>query len=270
MSLSLTADYHLHSSVSPDCQFPMEQMCRAAIQRGLTQLAFTEHFEFYTPGFQGYPFDRPYLEEYFRQLHRCREQFQGQLTLLSAIEIGQPTCNPSQSRRMLQGFSFDYRIGSVHKICDRDLGLYDYHTTDLNWLKAQNLALLLELAQDGGFDCLGHLDLVKRYGARQGVSVRMDEERELFSQIFSHLIRQGKGIELNTSGLRQEAKEAMPSLALLRLYRQQGGEIVTVGSDAHRPQDVGADFALARELLLQAGFCYVAHYRQGQPEFVRL
>lgn len=263
-------DYHVHSSISPDSKCPMEDSCRAAVENGLTELVFTEHLEFYSPGHTGYPFDAAYLDRYFETLEACRRQFAGALSLPSGIEIGQPTVNPEHVHQLLDGRSFDYRIGSVHKIQDKDLAFWDLPHADTHALCLEALQLTLDLAQSDWYDCLGHIDLIKRYGARQGIAISLEPYEDELAQICRTVIQKGKGIELNTSGLRQEAKETLPSLAILRLYRSLGGEIITMGSDSHRAADLAAGFETGRQLLLEAGFTHLCRFSQGKPQFLPL
>lgn len=93
----------------------------------------------------------------------------------------------------------------------------------------------------------------------------MDEYLDELTPVLKNVIQKGKGIEINTSGLRQEVGRAMPSLSILKLYRQLGGEIITVGSDAHTVKDVAAGFSEAAELLETAGFSAYATFQNGVP-----
>ncbi len=264
---NIIADYHVHSTISPDAKGPMEDTCRAAVEAGLAEVVFTDHFECRAPGKGGYLFDFPYLEGYFKELHRCQALFDGRIAVKSGIEMGQPGVDPETERAVMEAFSFDYIIGSVHKLDNIDLGNMTYTAENIDSICRENLRYLLELAEHGVFDCMGHVDLIKRYGAKQGFSIDLMNYREELEAIFRALIAGGKGIEINTSGLRQEAREALPSLAILKLYRSLGGEILTVGSDAHIGRDVAAGFDTAREMALEAGFTRLALYRHNTPSF---
>ena len=112
---------------------------------------------------------------------------------------------------------------------------------------------------------LGHIDLIKRHLVRCGFPVEYERYESYIDQILKNVISRGKGIEVNTSGIRQGAGEPMPGLRTLKRYKELGGEIVTVGSDSHRPADVAADFEEAAKLLIQAGFDHVTAYERRRP-----
>ncbi|MDD2955890.1 MAG: histidinol-phosphatase HisJ family protein [Oscillospiraceae bacterium] len=261
------ADYHTHSTISPDAKSPMEDMCRAAVEKGLSEIVFTDHFECRAPGKAGYLFDLPYLERYFQELSRCQELFDGQLVLKRGIEMGQPNMNQEMEKAVMGAFSFDYVIGSIHKLDNVDLGNMTYTAENIGDICRENLRYLLDMAKNSVFDCMGHVDLIKRYAAKQGFSVDLMDYREELEEILRVLISRGKGMEINTSGLRQEAREALPSLSILKLYRSLGGEILTLGSDAHTTADVAAGLEDAREMALEAGFRHLALYTGHQPSF---
>lgn len=269
----IIADYHMHTTISPDGRHTIEEMCEAAVENGLKEIALTDHFEIYTPDFRGSAysplgqFTISYLEEYFRQFEQALEKFEGKLSLRSAVELGQPQINPAFSQEVLSRFSFDYVVGSMHKVDNIDFSERDYTIGHNKLLCEKNLEWLYEMADKGDFDCLGHADLIKRYAARQGHWVSLMDYPAELSEILKRLIERGKGMEINTSGFRQGMGEPIPCLAFLKLYRKLGGEILTVGSDAHCRQDIAADFEQARLIALEAGFRRIALYRNRRCSF---
>lgn len=253
-------DYHVHSSVSPDGRGTMEEMCRGAIDSGIDELVFTDHFEFYAFGVTRPLFNKSYIEKYFAELERCREMFQGQITIKSGMEFGQLHLEPERADRVIKSWPFDYLIGSIHKIDNVDLSQMAFTSGTAREIGDAYYKHLLELARTGDFDCLGHLDLYKRHCSRAGLPDSYERYEEVIGEILNQLIRRGKGIEINTSGLRQGAGETMPGFRCLRLYKKLGGRIITIGSDAHRPEDVGADIREAQRLMKKAGFTRCARY----------
>lgn len=272
MIKGIIADYHLHTTCSPDGFSDAEEMCQAAVEKGLKEIALTDHFEVYTPGFQPdgkfyTMFDENTLQSTKQAYERCKAKFQDRLIIRRGIEIGQPHVNPEFVKKVFRGHTFDYIIGSAHKMNNVDLSMEDYASTDLNRLALRNLENIYRLVDKEDFDCLGHLDLIKRYAAKHEKTVLLRNYPDEVGDIFKRLIERGKGIEINTSSLRQEAAEAMPSLSILKLYRDLGGEIVTVGSDAHRSLDVAAGFDTVYEMLCQAGFTRLALYENRNCHF---
>ena len=234
----LHEDYHVHCLSSP----------------------VTDHYEMFHNEEKWPPYRREYLERCFRTMEECRERFEGQVFVGFGAELGQWQLQPEAAKRVVRDYPFDYVIGSLHKMDDVDLKYFRYREIDAGGLLRRYLEDLLAVARLGDFDCLGHLDLIKRYAAEQGVSIRAEEE--LVREILRTLIRRGKGLEINTSGLRQAVKETFPSRTILGWYLEEGGTILTVGSDAHRRQDVGAGFKEAKALALALGFTYISCFRE--------
>lgn len=270
MSKRFRADYHLHSSHSPDSQTGMEEMCLSAIRKGFDEIAITDHFECYTPSHPKGFYTLAYLQKALAEVERCQAQFKGQLTIRKGIEMGQPGVNPDWSAEIMNQFSFDYVIGSVHKLRDLDLGLVAYKEAHLEEICLRNLTALYDLAETGDFDCLGHIDLIRRYAARQGIPVDLSDYSEQLEAVLKKLVQRGKGLEINTSGLRQETASLLPGPSVLKLFKELGGEIITIGSDAHGASDVGADWGEAADAALQAGFKYAATFQDRKPSFYKL
>ncbi|MDD3252606.1 MAG: histidinol-phosphatase HisJ family protein [Lachnospiraceae bacterium] len=259
----LTADYHVHS-ISPDAKVPMEDMCRAAVERGLTELAVTDHYEFYAHGVHREFFHEEYLKRCWDSLERCRQQFRGRLTIRRGMEFGQLHLCREEAFSIIQKYPFDYLIGSVHKIENVDLSRMEYTERTVPQIVESYYRNLIELSAYGEFDCIGHLDLVKRHLVKHGFEVKQELCRDYMDEVLGNVIARGKGIEINTSGFRQGVGEAMPGPETLKRYRELGGTIVTVGSDAHRPQDVAADLSAAEMMLREAGFPEISFYERRQ------
>lgn len=263
-------DYHVHSGCSPDATgVSMEKMCESAVEQGIGQIVFTDHFEFYTDGFQGYPFNETYLQRYFNELSECRKKFGSRLTVLSGMEFGQIHLQPLAMEWYRSHLPFDYLIGSLHKLDNTDLKDMDYRS-DLGGTLNRYFNSLYDMVSAGGYDCVGHIDLIRRYAAKQGIQISSEYCAGRFDRILKKIIQLGKGIEINTSGLRQEAHDTFPSPEILKRYHELGGTIVTVGSDAHRPQDVGAGFDRAAEILAEAGFNSICEFRNHKPSFRKI
>jgi histidinol-phosphatase (PHP family) len=128
----------------------------------------------------------------------------------------------------------------------------------------------IELTRLGSFDVLGHIGYPLRYMRTIGFDISLEPFTEKLSVLFKELMLKGKGIELNTSGLRKWLNEPLPAPFILRLYRELGGEIITLGSDAHRPEDTGADIRKCLILLKELGYKYYCVYSQRKPEFIKI
>ena len=263
--IMLQQDYHVHCLNSPDSSEPLEEICKGALEAGLTEIMVTDHYEMFHDGNHRShrPAYRPeYMNQCMKSVMECRARFGDRLYVGFGIELGQWQLQPQAAARIVREYPLDYVIASYHKMNDVDLKEYTYTELDIGKLRHQYLEELLEIVQTADFDCLGHLDLVKRYAAAQNVVIRVEEEEELVREILRTLAMRQKGLELNTSGLRQAAGETFPSLTILRWYREAGGTVITVGSDAHCRKDVAADFGTALKLMEAVGFTEIACFRK--------
>jgi len=265
------ADYHTHTSCfSPDGRSTVDELCQSAVQTGLRELCITDHYD--VNGWNGEPYDFS-EDEYYETLSEARERYGGELLLLIGREIGQATQNRELAERISSDPRLDFVIGSLHNLAGYDdFYFLDYPDIErCRTLTELYLSELRELILLGGFDVLGHLGYPLRYiRGRAGLDFDYSGYLTEISGLYRLLISSGKGIEVNTSGLRQAFGQTMPSFDLIELYRQCGGEIITIGSDAHAAQDVGAGIAEGQEMLRAAGFEYFTVYRGRKPSFVKL
>ena len=118
------------------------------------------------------------------------------------------------------------------------------------------------------FDVYGHLDYVVRYSPEKSYDPL--DYREMIDEILKLLIKKGKGIEINTAGLKSGLGYVHPHEFILNRYKELGGEMITAGSDAHDRSRVAADFDQAEEALKKAGFKYYAVFRQRKPDFIAI
>lgn len=121
------------------------------------------------------------------------------------------------------------------------------------------------MQQYQGYSVLGHLDLITRYD-EQGV-YPFERVRPLVEAILRRVIADGKGIEVNTSSHRYGLTDTTPSVAILQLYRELGGTILTIGSDSHAPAHLGTHIEQARALLRDMGFRQFCTFERMQPVF---
>lgn len=234
----MISDYHVHSSISPDGKASMQEMCEAAVEKGLEKVVFTEHYECYRLGVRSKYFNREYLEHYFKELEKNRERFTGKLEIGAGIELGQPHLD-MQEALMVTSYPFDYILGSVHKLGNADLGWIRFTENNRLTLTETYFREVEVLSAEGIYDCIGHLDYVKKHCARCGVPYEKGRYLGIIERILKNVIARGKGIEINTSCLGSGLEETMPDAEVLQMYKDLGGTIVTFGSDAHVPERVG-------------------------------
>lgn len=266
IALNWTADYHMHTHHSPDSRSTIAEMAASARLRGLSEIAVTNHFEFF-PDKQKHGFTIENFKECEAELAEFRKQYPNAVPIRFGAEVGQPFENPSYAEELMETFSFDFVLGSVHDLGEIDLYVADYTKQNLDWFCRTYLSALFRLADECDYDCLAHLDLIKRYAAFRGLKADLTDYPDELAAVLKRVIERGKGIEINTSGIRQDVGEMLPGLKILKLYQSLGGEILTVGSDAHNSHDVAADLEAGYELVKQAGFSSVCSFENRKPSF---
>ncbi len=277
-------DMHSHSSISFDGKNSPAEMCERAVQLGLSAYALTDHVEcnFWLPRSE-YENTNDYDAYDYRSrfamarntMPELKERYKGRLELLFGCELGQATQARSAAEEVWAAKELDLLIGSLHQVRKHDdfyfINLVNMPQDELEKLLKDYYYELVELACTADFDVMGHITYPLRYIIGEaGRSVDISENDEIIEQIFKELISRGKGIEINTSGLRQKYGKTMPDLKYVKMYRQLGGEILTLGSDSHCVEDLGKGIAEGIEIAKQAGFKYTAYFKQRKAQFLKL
>lgn len=270
----ITADYHLHSSFSGDSHEPMENMVRAAIQKGLTHICFTEHMDMDYPVTEDTP-EGIFLvntDSYLYDLATLKNKYAKGIRILFGIELGlQPHLN-KELALYARSHEFDFIIGSTHIVNKKDPYYPSFYEgrSEEEAYREYFQGIIDNIKKFKNFDVCGHLDYVVRYGPEMDKNYSYAKYMDLFDKILELLLENEKGIELNTGNLRKGTREASPCSAILKRYREMGGEIITIGSDAHCAKDVASDFAKAAEVLTDCGFRYYCIYENRLPEYKKL
>ena len=258
-------DFHLHTTVSFDGISHASAMAKTAAERGLREICFTDHADFLYEKNATELYD---LEAYAKAYDSL--EVPG-LTIRRGTELGLAAWSAEESERFLAARPYDFVIGSVHYTEFGD----PYYPAFWEGRsgKAAFLCYLEETLRcvkvHKNFDVLGHLTYVcKSAHNPTHEPVRYEDFREITDEILRILVANGKGLEINTSGV-DKAGAFLPSETFLRRFRALGGEIVTVGSDAHDVSRVGqyVDDALA---LLRDIFGYVCTFEGRTPIFHKL
>ena len=261
-------DYHIHTRFSVDSDAEMTAVCETAIARGLGEIAFTDHVDFGPDDSYGY--FRPV--EYLAEIKRCRASYGDRLTIRAGVELGEPHIFSREAAAVLDGGDFDFVLGSAHYADGMQAAWKaPFFEQPLRQAYEAYFHQVALLAAEGDFDVLSHLDLVKRDARRFGkVYDGPEPYADMIRAALRSIVERGKGIEINTSPLRRGQTEPCPTLQILRWYRELGGEILTLGSDAHRPEYVAADFDVALEMARAAGFARLATFDQRQIRWIRI
>ena len=261
-------DLHTHSILSPDGHAPLAEMAGAAVRAGLSALCLTDHCDLLSgDGKRTLTYDwAPGLV----QFAETAPQFGDKLTLRLGLELGEAYVSPAHARTILAdaGDKLDFVIGSIHNDREENGGGEYYYmkfaAPDQCYAALDgyftSMEELVELADC--YDVLGHIIYPLRYMERDGQDISLARYRDRLAHILRTAIGCGKGIEVNTN----RGKTVEPWRDILALYRDLGGELVTVGTDAHFPEHVGLGVTEAGALLKACGFDRVAVYTRRTPE----
>ena len=264
------ADYHMHTSFSSDSDAPMESMILAAISLGLKQIALTDHVDFDYPDV-AFPFLIDY-DEYLETFSYYQNKYKDQIELLLGVEIGFQPHLKHEIADLVNKYPFDFIIGSTHVVDRADLYNGDFFKgkTQKNAYLRYFEDVLHSIRTFDEFNVYGHLDYIIRYGDYTNKVLSYKDYQNIIDEILKALIHKGKGLEVNTSGHRYGLGQFHPQKAILETYHGLGGEIITIGSDAHRPQDICACFHEAYKMLKDVGFKYVTIFKDQKPEFISI
>lgn len=277
-------DCHTHTKNSPDGYDSVEEMCRRAYDSGLAAYAITDHCEinrFYPEEYYGgkarfNPEDTfDFASDFERSMTEnlaAKERWDGKLKLICGIELGQATHDFASADKVADDPRLDFIIGSMHQLPGNDdFAFLPYTAKDVPNMLERYYNEVVKLCKWGKFDVLGHLTYPLRYiCGEHGIEVDMKPYEELIRETFKLLIDSGKGIEINTSGYRQKYGLPFPHLPYVKLFREMGGEILSIGSDAHRVTDLGKGIREGADLALEAGFKYLCYFEQRNTIFVKL
>lgn len=262
----ITADLHVHTAFSTDSEESLDNAVNAAIAAGLKTLCITEHMD------MDYPTGEFQLDTaaYREALFSAKERYSDRIELLFGVELGLMNYLAPRLYDFTKSFDFDFIIGSSHLVDGIDPyypGYFD-KLGDKEGIRRYFQSILDNIAAFDDFDVYGHLDYVVRYSDAK--TYLPSEYSDMLDEILKKLISMGKGIELNTAGLKYGLGWAHPHPEVLKRYRELGGEIITVGSDGHRAEHIAYDFKTAEEILKAAGFTYRAVFRGRKAELVRI
>ncbi|HET8784645.1 MAG TPA: histidinol-phosphatase HisJ family protein [Candidatus Limnocylindrales bacterium] len=232
----LPLDAHLHTDLSPDSDVPIDVFAAQAVERGIPEIAITDHLDF-EPGAPAYRYAS--FAERERSVREAAERWADRgVAIRFGVEITWDSRWADDIRDHLRRHAYDFTIGSVHVYYGSPYGA----SKVASWVAGRSLPEIVEpyfsevgrAIRSGLFDAIGHLDVVKRYLAPHVTAADLAAAPELYEPLLHALVGSGTALEINTSGLRQEAKEIYPPAHIVARYRELGGERITVGSDAHR------------------------------------
>jgi histidinol-phosphatase (PHP family) len=265
-SRDLPLDSHLHTVRSPDANAMLEAYCSLAVERGIAELAITDHVDF-DPTMPAYGFAS--FADRERDVREAAERWADHgLAIRFGVEVTYERRYEEDIRGWLRRHPHDYVIGSVHVSAESP-----YKATNVaSFVAGRSLADIIApyfdevigAARSSLFDTIGHLDFVKRYLVPHVLPAQLAAAPELYEPVLSSLVESGTALEVNASGLRQLPRETYPAAPIVARYRELGGRHVTIGSDAHRTEWFAYGLSRAYGQVAGAGFEALA-FRRGGP-----
>lgn len=260
----MKTDLHIHSNYSSDGKATPEEIIIQAVARGINVLAITDHADFAIG-------DSCFVQENYLAHLKPLSDRQSDLTLLCGVELGIQAEHATRCASFINGHDFDFVIGSMHRA--RELDFYNGEffrdlSADQCWEIYLN-ETIRAVKTCSNFDVIGHLNIISRYNITRNTNPP-SALAPLLDELLKWLVSNGKGIEINTSGLRYGLDSVHPTPELIRRFRELGGEIVTIGSDSHNTATLGQDFSLAIDILKSCGFKHHTWFKNRVAQFADL
>ena len=276
MNLLLPADYHLHTHHSGDSDAPMEKTIESAIARGLKTICITEHMDFDYPVFENVPeglFEVD-TDAYHAEHKELSSKYKDKINVRFGIELGLQPHLAERNKAYLEKYPFDFVIGSNH-LCHTKDPYYPsfYEGRELKDAYIEFFESTLENIQAfDNFDVLGHLDYLVRYAPGQESNYNYMDYTDITDKILTLIIEKGKGLDVNTKALYSDPpfENPNPCKGILTRYKELGGEIITFGSDAHKPENVAGGFEKAVQIVRACGFTKYCTFSARKVEFHNL
>ncbi len=257
-------DYHMHTHFSCDCKATMTEMCMSAIAQEIPEIGFTEHYDLH-PQEPCRDWFRP--DPWWAEIERCRAEFAGRLIIRAGIEVGEPHIFGKDLADLLARYPFDYVLGSLHWVGRDsmfDINYFKNHPSEIAY--STFFVELEKMTRIGAFDILSHFDVLTRTAHAVYGEYNASDYEDLIRPVLRNCIDQGIALDLNTSALRKRANVLTPNLDILRWYVELGGERVTLGSDAHKPIDIGSHLDVAIAIAKEAGLRYLTYFAGRKAE----
>ena len=269
MDRQILWDCHMHSSFSADSDTPMEVMIHRAVETGLQGITFTEHLD---PDYPVTPDNLDFslnIPAYKEKLAELSDMYKDKIQVRFGIELGLQMHLGEYFDSLLSQTPFDFVIGSSHLVHPYYPEFFEERKEFLCYMEYFE-SILENISAYDGFDVYGHIDYVVRYGPNKNREYSYGRYKDILDEILKKLISMGKGIELNTGGYHYGLGEPNPCTAVIRRYRELGGEIITIGADAHTPDKIACAFDKAASVLEACGFRYYTIFKDRKPEFISL
>ena len=283
--------YHIHSEFSDDSKELMETQIERAIELGLDEICFTDHVDYgikkdwdegniewivtnekgFDPNSRN-PLANVNYPEYFSKLSRMQETYKGKIRIKKGLEFGIQSSTVSKFESLFERYEneLDFVLLSMHQVDNLTLWDQSYQSgkSQQEYNEGYYNEILKVIRTFKNYSVLAHLDLIARYDDN-GV-YPFEKVRDIITEILKTAIADGKGIEINTSSWHYELNDTQPSRKILKLYKELGGRIIAIGSDAHYDRYLGDHIDEAMKILKEIGFEEFCTFERMKPVFHRL
>ncbi len=267
----IIADYHLHSNFSSDSDTKAEDMIEQGIKLGLKTMCFTDHMDYDFPPESGYSFVfNP--DEYFKSLTKLKDEYKNKIEVLIGIELGLRPYLNTRYATLMKKYDFDFAIGSSHLVGNLDPYQKEYweNKSEHEAMTMYFQSIIDNIRAFTDFDVYGHIDYAIRYASNKNINFSYQKYSDILDEVLKTIIQQGKGIEVNTSGYKYGLGMPHPHIDIIKRYKELGGELITIGSDGHKPEHLAYDFNVIEQQLLAIGYKYYAIFRNRKPTMITL
>ncbi|MCL2019145.1 MAG: histidinol-phosphatase HisJ family protein [Oscillospiraceae bacterium] len=265
-------DTHVHSSFSFDADNTPREMIERALELGVSSMTFTDHIDI-AHYYGSFSKQSELMPRGAKEILSLRDEYKDRINIGFGAEISGFMHVPELSRKLIREFNFDYIIGAVHEVRNyEDFYYLNYNEINPNEILRLYFDEMLEMVQFADIDCIAHLTYPLRYiTGDYKIQVDLNEYTDIIQEIFKTAAGRDLALEINTSGLRKAGFECLfPALEHVSLFKECGGSIITIGSDAHKTADIAANFKQATEVAEAAGFKQIAYFEKRKPIFVSI
>lgn len=264
------ADYHIHTLYSGDCNTNLDDIVISSINNNLSSICITDHLDF------DYECDGILFEldkdDYFNSITNLRNKYIDKIDIRIGVETGLEPDKANRLDSFINSHNYDFVIGSSHLVNGQDPYYPEYfkNKTDYQAFLEYFESILYNMNYCQNFDVYGHIDYVVRYSPNKDANYNILDYKDIIDEILKKIITLNKGIEVNTSGYRSGLDNPNSCFEIIKRFKELGGEIITLGSDAHYAKHIAYNFDKAADIIKACGFNYYTQFKNRKPEFVKI
>lgn len=262
-------DCHVHSIFSHDCKFTMDKMIEKSIEKKIKTLYFADHYELIKNSNINFEFN---LKEYWKEVKRFSVKYKNKIDILCGLELGIGKEDIDLVEEKIKNVPIDMVMLSIHRVDGKffNNGSFFKGRQPVDIYEDYYNYLLDIINNFDNFNVLGHMDIIDNYSNYFLEKITFEKYGYLVKNVLKKLIELNKGLEINTSIYNKNEEQILIQLKILQMYKKLGGEIITIGSDAKVPDDIGLGYNKAVEIVKKAGFENICIFRKRLPNFIKI